>query len=158
MHLNELKTILRSHPSACPRFTFPDGNQIPTHFHITEVGHVTRRFVDCGGVLHDRSDTCLIQTWLGEDLNHRLTAGRFAKILDLGAQLLPSEDVPVEVEYDCCVVAQYPIESVQRKGNVLELKLADKHTDCLSRRRRKIDGGCCTKQVEAHAATATSCC
>ena len=74
MKLDELKSLLRLHPAARPRFILPDGDQIPAHFHITEVGHVTKRFIDCGGRLHDRKDSCLLQTWLGNDTAHRLNA------------------------------------------------------------------------------------
>src|SRR3954447_20776496 len=103
MKLSELKTILRSHPAAFPRFIMPDGDQIPPHFHITEVGHIAKRFIDCGGKLHDKTDTCLLQTWVSDaDPDHRLTARTFAKILDLGAEVLPHEDVEVELEYEDC--------------------------------------------------------
>src|ERR1043165_5932089 len=125
MKLTELKALLRQQPSAVPRFHLPDGDQIPAHFHITEVGHLTKRFIDCGGKLHDRSDTCLLQTWLGDDVDHRLNAGTFAKILDLGAKVLPHEDLEVEVEYDCCVVSQYPVTSAEVRGDYIEFRLGE---------------------------------
>ena len=49
MKLRDLKATLTLHPDALPRFILPDGDQIPAHYHITEVGHVTKRFIDCGG-------------------------------------------------------------------------------------------------------------
>lgn len=144
MKLDALKSVLRTHPEARPRFTLPDGDQIPAHYHVTEVGHVTKRFVDCGGVLHDRSDTCVLQTWLGDDLAHRLNAGTLAKILDLGAEVLPNDNLEVEVEYDCCVVAQYPITAAEAAGEFIEIQLGVKHTDCLARHRLKTsDATCC---------------
>ena len=147
MKLNELKALLRANPTTLPRFTLPDGDQIPSHFHITEVGHVTKRFIDCGGMLHDRTGTCLLQTWLGEDQDHRLNAGTFAKILDLGAKVLPHDDLEVEVEYDCCVVAQYPIASAEVAGDYIDVQLGEKRTDCLARRREEDAGvastSCC---------------
>ncbi|HEY2712838.1 MAG TPA: DUF6428 family protein [Chthoniobacterales bacterium] len=157
MNLSELKSILRSRPSAYPRFHLPDGDQIPAHFHITEVGHVTKCLIDCGGVVHERTETCLLQTWLGDDPDHRLKAGTFAKILDLGAQVLPSEDLEVEVEYDCCVVAQYPIVSATVAGDCIDVQLGERHTDCLARRRREEEGTCCGSSEEAER-TAAFCC
>jgi len=157
MKLSELKSILRSQPSAFPRFHLPDGDQIPAHFHITEVGHVTKRFIDCGGVVHDRTESCLLQTWLGDDLDHRLKAGTFAKILDLGAQVLPGEDLEVEVEYDCCVVAQYPIVNATVGGDYIEVQLGEKHTDCLARRRHEEEGACCNNSEEAERIAPTCC-
>jgi hypothetical protein len=135
--LRDLKATLALYPNALPRFTLPDGDQIPAHFHITEVGHVTKRFIDCGGKLHDRKDTCLLQTWVADDYEHRLTAGRFAKILQLGDQVLPHDDLEVEVEYDCCVVAQYPIASAEFAGEQIEIQLGEKRTACLARERRE---------------------
>ena len=159
MNLKELKSILRANPTASPRFTLPDGDQIPAHYHITEVGHVTKRFIDCGGRLHEKTDTCLLQTWVSDaDPHHRLDAGTFAKILDLGAQVLPHEEMPVEVEYDCCVVAQYPISSARLDGNCIDIQLAEKHTDCLAKERCGIDGECCGSDSKSEMKSATSCC
>ena len=153
MKLADLKSLLRSRPSAVPRFTLPDGDRIPAHFHITEVGHIAKRFIDCGGMVHDTTDTCLLQTWVSDaDADHRLDAGTFAKILDLGQQVLPHDDLEVEVEYDCCVVAQYPIASAQVQGDVIELQLGEKHTDCLAKEKCGIDGegcGCNQESVSA---------
>ena len=64
MKLNELKATLALAPDALPRFILPDGDVVPAHFHITEVGHVAKRFIDCGGTLHDTTDTCLLQTYV----------------------------------------------------------------------------------------------
>lgn len=144
MKLSELKSLLRTHPDAFPRFVLPDGDQIPAHFHITEVGHVAKRFIDCGGRLHETHHTCLLQTYVADDVDHRLDAGRCAKILELGAKVLPSDDLEVEVEYDCCVVAQYPITSMQFTGTHLEFQLGSKQTDCLAKEKCGIDSGCAT--------------
>lgn len=154
MKLRKLKSILRSNPSTLPRFVLPDGDQIPAHFHITEVGHIAKRFIDCGGTLHDTTDTWLLQTYVADDVEHRLGAGTFAKILDLGKQVLPHDDLEVEVEYDCCVVAHYPIASVEVNGEVIELQLGEKHTNCLAKEKCGIDGGGCGSAENA----AAGCC
>jgi hypothetical protein len=151
MKLKDLKATLALHPDARPRFILPDGNQIPAHFHITEVGHVTKRFIDCGGRLHERKDTCLLQTWVADDYDHRLSAGRFAKILQLGDKVLPHNELEVEVEYDCCVIAQYPIASAEFAGDYIDLQLGEKHTACLARERRENEQACCGAPEEAAA-------
>lgn len=145
MKLRDLKSMLRAHPESHPRLVLPDGDQVPAHFHITEVGHVAKRFIDCGGTVHDTTDTCLLQTWhLDSDLDHRLTAGTFAKILDLGAQVLPHDDLEVEVEYEDCAVTQFPIKSAVFAGDYIEIQLGEKHTDCLAREKCGVDG-CATE-------------
>ncbi len=153
--LTELKAIVDAHPTSFPRFVLPDGEQVPAHFHITEVGHVAKRFIDCGGMLHDTTDTCLLQTYVADDVDHRLNASTFAKILQLGDQVLPHHDLDVEVEYDCCVVAQYPIAQARLDGDVIELQLGEKHTDCLAKEKCGIDGEGCTPRT---AGATMSCC
>lgn len=157
MKLNELKSTLRAHPTAFPRLILPDGDYIPAHFHITEVGHVAKRFIDCGGTLHETIDTCLLQTYVADDIDHRLDAATFAKILDLGDRVLPPDDLEVEVEYDCCVVAQYPIAGVAVAGEHLELQLGEKHTDCLAKEKCGIDGHGCKSKAEAGTVSASCC-
>ena len=157
MKLKDLKATLALYPDALPRFTLPDGDQIPAHFHITEVGHVTKRFIDCGGKLHEKTDTCLLQTHVGDDVDHRLTAGRFAKILQLGERVLPHDEMEVEVEYDCCVVAQYPIASAEFTGEFIELQLGEKRTACLARDRRAAGEECCGSEKTREPAAAGCC-
>ncbi|MEP6821251.1 MAG: DUF6428 family protein [Chthoniobacterales bacterium] len=161
MKLKELTTLLALHPEARPHFILPDGDVIPAHFHLTEVGHVTKRFIDCGGTLHERSETCLLQTYVADDVEHRLEAGTFAKILELGKQVLPHDDLEVEVEYDCCVVAQYPIASAVFAGESIEIQLGEKHTDCLAKEKCGIGVGdsCCGGADEvASGVPAVGCC
>ena len=148
MKLRELKSFLRAYPASLPRFILPDGQLIPAHFHITEVGHVARKFLDCGGTLRHR-DACVLQTYVADDVAHRLHAARFADILDLGQRILPCDDLEVEVEWDCCVISQYPIASARASEDRLEFQLVTKHTDCLAKNNdceaeaRNCTAGCC---------------
>lgn len=158
MKLKDLKATLALHPEALPRFVMPDGDHIPAHFHVTEVGHIAKRFIDCGGKLHDRTDTCLLQTYVADDFDHRLNAGTFAKILQLGEQVLPHDDLEVEVEYEDCAITQSPIVSADFTGEHIELRLGEKHTDCLAKAKCGIDGEGCGCAPEESAATAESCC
>ena len=135
MKLTELKSMLRSHPNTHPRFLLPNGDEIPAHFHITEVGHVAKKFVDCGGTFRER-ETCVLQTWVADDFEHRLKAKRFADILDLGRPILPDDDLEVEVEWDCCVISQYPIAAARAVEGRLEFQLEASHTACLARQKR----------------------
>ena len=159
MKLKDLKSTLALHPEAFPRFIMPDGDVIPAHFHVTEVGHIAKRFIDCGGTLHDRSDSCMLQTYVADDVKHRLKAGTFAKILQLGDQVLPHDDLEVEVEYEDCSITQSPLVSAKLNGNFVDLQLAEKRTDCLDKEKCGIDGeGCGTgAKTEAGAATAGCC-
>jgi len=135
MKLFDLRKTLQQHPEAFPRFVLPDGRYIPPHAHVTEVGHVVKNFIDCGGV-SGKNETVLLQTHVGRDVEHRLRSDRLAKILRLGERVLPHDQLEVEVEYDCCVVAQYPVTDVKRAGKHLDLILGKRRTQCLAQERR----------------------
>lgn len=156
--LKDLKATLALHPEALPRFVMPDGDYIPAHFHITEVGHVAKRFIDCGGKLHEKTDTCLLQTYVADDFDHRLNAGTFAKILQLGDQVLPHDDVEVELEYEDCAITQSPITSAEFTGEHIDLRLRKKHTDCLAKQKCGIGGEGCGCAPEESATASASCC
>lgn len=155
MILSDLRHRLEKHPDTFPSFVLPDGNRIPSHAHITEVGHVVKNLIDCGGVI-GRSETVLLQAHVGRDTEHRLRSDRFARILQLAERIVPHDQLDVEVEYDCCVVAQYPVLETRTTGAHLEIVLGQRKTQCLAQERRKAAtpetaGGCC-------ATAAATCC
>src|SRR5687768_10588173 len=76
--LSSLRAALAQAPHLPLTVLWTDGEPIEPHFHVTEVGRVQRDFVDCGGTLR-RVVTCLLQTWVGDDTHHRLTAGKLLK-------------------------------------------------------------------------------
>jgi hypothetical protein len=47
MKLSELKNHLTGLKNIS--FQLPTGKLVPTHFHVTEVGKITKSFIDCGG-------------------------------------------------------------------------------------------------------------
>jgi hypothetical protein len=76
MNLTTLKANLRQHAGHNVRLVLPDGDPIPADFHITEVGHVVKNFIDCGGTVR-RMESCLLQTWVaGNDPDHRLSTAK----------------------------------------------------------------------------------
>ena len=147
MKLNDLKSVLLNYPETYPRFILPDGDSIPAHAHVTEVGYAVKNFIDCGGVT-GKTEAVLLQTHVGDDIEHRLTSARFAKILQLGDGVLPHDRLEVDVEYDCCVVAQYPIVEAKENGQHLDLILAKKRTQCLAQERTRSEAAaeCCATQ------------
>jgi hypothetical protein len=144
MQFDELLQIAQAHPKTSLRFVLPNGDSIPPHAHLTEVGHVVKTFIDCGGVT-GREEKIVLQTHVGDDTDHQLQADRFAKILELGARVIPDSQLEVDVEYDCCVVSQYPIASVNAQGDALEVTLRPGRTQCRARERREAEStsSCC---------------
>jgi hypothetical protein len=133
MTLAEFRAALHRNSDHGLLFVFDDGDTIPPEFHITEVGHVVKNFVDCGGTRR-KAESCMLQAWVAaNDSDHRLTAAKLAHILDLAGSLLPSDALPVELEYEGCVISQYEVSGFESKDGTLRFTLADKHTDCLAK-------------------------
>ncbi len=131
MNVYQLLTMLDAHEHATLRFLLPSGVLVPAHFHVTEVGRVEKRFIDCGGIRRE-SSSCLLQVWTANDMDHRLLAGKLAKIIRLDEPLLQSYELPVEVEYGEDVAAQYQLNDLSLVSQGLLLVLAGKQTDCLA--------------------------
>ena len=146
IRISELKAALAAAPTLPITVIWPDGEPIEAHFHVTEVGRVQRDFVDCGGTVR-QSVTCLLQTWVGEDVEHRITSGKLLKAFAHAAPVLRGEDLPVELEYETCNVVQLVVASVVQEPDRLVLQLASKHTDCLAKElcvpTAKAGGSCC---------------
>jgi len=47
MKLSEFKHLLSNLETL--HFRLENGHQVPVHFHVTEVGMITKKFIDCGG-------------------------------------------------------------------------------------------------------------
>jgi hypothetical protein len=148
MKLSELKQLLGDSRNELVQFVLPDGETVPAAYHLTEVGHVKKNFVDCGGTRRS-TEACVLQLWLGDDSTHRLRADKFLRILDLSREIVPSEHLPIELEYEDSVISQYPISDFRRDAGTLVLQLAAKHTDCVARQSclpsgNQADDACCS--------------
>ena len=131
MNLSAFRNALARDPNAALHIMLPDGDFVPAHFHVTEIGRVHKQFVDCGGTKRE-STTCVVQAWVAADTEHRLTAGKLAKIVELAAPILKDDDMSVEIEYEAGVISQYPLGGVEVTPAGLLLMLGSKHTDCLA--------------------------
>lgn len=131
MKLTELKALLRDHSKRSFRLQLPGGDSVPVSFHITEVGHVRKTFIDCGGTLRETA-CCLLQVWVGADYEHRIETGKMAGILEKAESLLPDDSLPVEIEYEDGVISQYTVAGHEVTDDAVVLQLAHKHTECLA--------------------------
>lgn len=69
MKLSQVKNILKALETV--NFILSDGSAVPEHFHITEIGLITKNFIDCGGIV--RKETAInFQLWDANDFDHRL--------------------------------------------------------------------------------------
>lgn len=125
MKLSVIKTELASMQQLS--FTLPDGTQVPAHFHVTEVGQVSKRYIDCGGTLREES-AINFQLWEDGDVDHRLAASKLMDIIELAERKLALEDLEVDVEYQGDTLGRYGLDV--RDG---AFHLIAKQTDCLAK-------------------------
>ena len=124
MKLSQVKNILKTVEAV--NFTLPDGSAVPEHFHVTEVGLVTKNFIDCGGTV--RKETVVnFQLWNANDFEHRLKPQKLLNIIDLSEKILGIEDFEIEVEYQDTTIGKYDLDF---DGN--DFVLRNKQTACLA--------------------------
>ena len=140
MNLKELITVVKENPDKALHIMLPDGDHIPEHFHITEIGVVHKVFYDCGGTKRELK-TCLLQAWVADDEHHRLGTTKLLKILSL-AEKLGCEDVPVEIEYEDHFVSQFPLAGAMIAPVGVLLSCNRKHTACLAPDKCGVSGCC----------------
>lgn len=106
MKLSEIKEILAKAEGV--NFKLENGNSVPAHFHVTEVGIITKDFIDCGGkVRHEKLAN--FQLWDADDYEHRLKAGKLLDIISLSEKVLGMEDLDIEVEYQAQTIGRYDL-------------------------------------------------
>lgn len=132
MKLHELKSLLEANREKQFLLQLPNEQVVPQSFHITEVGLVSKTFIDCGGKVHT-VQTCQLQAWIGPDTDHRIEAGKMADILKLSAAIVPNDLLDLEIEYEDEVLSQYPVSGAIVSGETVTLQLTTKHTDCLAK-------------------------
>jgi len=125
MKLSEIKHLLANLTEIA--FELPNGDLVPNHFHITEVGKVTKDFIDCGGVLR-REQVVNFQLWKADDYDHRLHPEKLLHIIRIAENVLNIQDKEVEVEYQTDTIGKYGLEF-----NGTRFILTSKLTDCLAK-------------------------
>lgn len=131
----------------------PTIGSMPAHFHITEVGVVSKEFVDCGGIRRSEA-ACVLQTLVAHDEDHRLAPKKLAGILSKAASLGLSGELPVELEIQGKTIEYWRVRDARTDNDRLVIDLEAKQTACLAPDRcgldvlpiaEKCDGtsGCC---------------
>ncbi|RKS53065.1 hypothetical protein BC962_1311 [Gillisia mitskevichiae] len=125
MKLSEIKQALQNLKTIA--FELPDGSLVPNHFHVTEVGKVSKHFIDCGGTVR-KEEVANFQLWEANDYDHRLHPEKLASIIELSEKVLDMEDLEIEVEYQGSTIGKYGLDF--EGDNFL---LTTKLTDCLAK-------------------------
>jgi hypothetical protein len=124
MKLSEVKNALNQVKDIY--FELPNGQFVPTHFHITEVGYITKNFIDCGGTVREEK-VANLQLWEANDFDHRLSPSKLKDIIELSENVLKIPNLDVEVEYQAGTIGKYGLEF---DGN--HFYLTQKQTACLA--------------------------
>lgn len=124
MKLSEVKNLLLSLQKI--EFKLPDGTKVPEHFHVTEVGEVTKKFIDCGGTVREEK-VINFQLWEANDFDHRLAPQKLLSIIELSEKTLNLRDYEIEVEYQADTIGKYTLGY-----NGSEFLLEPKFTNCLA--------------------------
>ncbi|MBS1572701.1 MAG: hypothetical protein JST62_09930 [Bacteroidetes bacterium] len=124
MKLSQVKTLLPTLDNVA--FRLENGTFVPEHFHVTEVGIITKNFIDCGGVIRTEK-VVNFQLWNAYDFEHRLKPNKLLKIIKLSEEKLGIGDFEIEVEYQSDTIGKYDLEF---NGKTFVLK--NKTTACLA--------------------------
>ena len=141
MKLSEVKSVLKELETI--GFQLPNGTLVPSHFHVTEVGKITKHFIDCGGTVRNE-EVVNFQLWNANDYNHRLHPEKLLNIIELSERVLEIGDLEIEVEYqaeieDSQTQKNQPKNGLQTIGKFgldfdgKNFLLTTKQTDCLAK-------------------------
>ncbi len=124
MTLEQIKNLLPTLENVA--FQLENGTFVPEHFHVTEVGIITKYFIDCGGTVRNEK-VANFQLWDANDFDHRLKPNKLLNIIKLSEEKLQMEDLEIEVEYQGKTIEKYGLDF-----NGKNFVLTAKQTDCLA--------------------------
>lgn len=129
MKLSELKEVLLEKQSQESfSIQLESGEGIDPHFHITEVGMVTKNFIDCGAKIHTDKKVSL-QLWHAQDFDHRLSPKKLLRIIESSEETLYLTDEEVEVEFQMNSLSKFNLEYLRERETFV---LKNQKTNCLA--------------------------
>ena len=126
MKLSEIKSELKK--LSVIAFQLPNGELVPNHFHVTEVGKVSKHFIDCGGTVRTE-EVVNFQLWEANDYDHRLHPEKLLHIIELSEKTLGLPEGEIEVEYQMATT----IGKFNLDFDGTNFLLTTKVTDCLAK-------------------------
>jgi len=125
MKLSEVKVALKALKTI--GFQLPNGKLVPNHFHVTEVGKISKHFIDCGGTVRNE-EVVNFQLWNADDYDHRLHPEKLLSIIELSEKVLKIENLEIEVEYQAETIGKFGLDF-----DGTNFLLTTKQTDCLAK-------------------------
>lgn len=125
MKLSQIKQNLQNAEGV--NFRLENGTYVPEHFHVTEIGIITKHFIDCGGTVRNEK-VANFQLWDANDYEHRLKPQKLMNIISLSEKVLGMEDLEIEVEYQSGTIGKYDLDFDGK-----DFILVSKKTACLAK-------------------------
>lgn len=125
MKLSQVKVALEKVEKI--EFQLPNGELVPSHFHVTEVGKINKHFIDCGGTIR-KEEVANFQLWNANDYDHRLHPEKLLHIIELSEKVLEMGDLEIEVEYQSDTIGKFGLDF-----NGTSFLLSMMQTDCLAK-------------------------
>lgn len=97
--LNQVNTL---------KFKLPNGDIVPLHFHITEIGIIDKKYIDCGGTVRNEKKISF-QLWEANDFEHRLSPKKLLDIIEKAKSQIEITDETVEIEYQNDTIGKYEL-------------------------------------------------
>ncbi|KIX21429.1 hypothetical protein SY27_06875 [Flavobacterium sp. 316] len=150
MKLSEINEVLKKVETIA--FQLPNGNLVPSHFHVTEVGKITKHFIDCGGTTR-LEEVANFQLWEANDYDHRLHPEKLIHIIELSQKVLQIPDLEIEVEYQM----KDTIGKFSLDFDGINFLLISKLTNCLAQDKCGIPSGKPKVKIGEWKSKASSC-
>ncbi len=125
MKLSQVKSALGKLEKIA--FQLPNGELVPNHFHVTEIGKISKNFIDCGGTVRNE-EVANFQLWDANDYDHRLHPEKLLNIIELSEKVLEIGDLEIEVEYQGETIGKFGLDF-----DGTNFLLTTKQTDCLAK-------------------------
>lgn len=127
MKLSEFKLYLKNAKKV--EFQLPNGNYVPPHFHVTEVGLNSKKFIDCGRNIRN-SKKVNFQLWSADDYNHKISPKKLLNIIEISEETFLLEDLEIGIEFQQSTIGVFDLDY---KNDVFQL--VNKKTDCLDKQK-----------------------
>ncbi len=125
MKLSEFKNRLETVEQL--EFVLQNGQKVPSHFHITEVGMTTKQFTDCGNTFRIQK-TATLQLWTSIDVGHRLNPKKVLAIIYSTDAMFEGKDLEIEIEFQQETVGKFGLNFSNN-----QFVLTNTKTDCLAK-------------------------
>ena len=127
MKLSEFKLYLKNAKKV--EFQLPNGDYVPSHFHVTEVGLSTKKFIDCGSNIRN-TKKINFQLWSADDYNHKMSPEKLISIIELSEKTFLLDDLEIEIEFQQSTIGVFDLDYT---NDVFQL--INKKTDCLDKQK-----------------------